>query len=170
MTSRDRDSRDPGSDRVASGWSKFHVASLLGIAAVVVCAYANSLEVPFVFDDRPNISENPHIRIEGLAWRELWSAGTLSRAHQRPVANMSFALNRLAGGDDVRGYHLVNVCIHLLNGILVYALALATIRRAGAGRARDLPESATLWIPLAAALLFVSHPIQTQAVTYPFSA
>lgn len=153
-------------NRTESRWPGLRGAWLLAIAAVVVAAYWNSLEVPFVFDDRPNISENPHLRLTQLDWRQLWDAAFESRARQRPVANLSFALNYLAGQDRVWGYHVVNVCIHLVNGILVYLLALTTFRRTPAWRGAELGSATTRWMSLAAALLFVSHPIQTQAVTY----
>jgi tetratricopeptide (TPR) repeat protein len=153
-------------NRTESRWPAFRVASLLAIAAVVVAAYGNSLEAPFIFDDRPNISENPHLRLTQLDWRQLWGAAFESRARHRPVANLSFALNYLAGQDRVWGYRVVNVCIHLMNGVLVYFLALTTFRRAPAWRGVELRSSTAHWMSLAAALLFVSHPIQTQAVTY----
>lgn len=135
------------------------------IAVVCVAAYWNSLEVPFVFDDRSNISENPHIRISRLDWQQLRDAAFESRSHQRPVANLSFALNHYVGQDRVQGYHVVNVCIHVINGILVYLLGLATFPRASAGSAK-FPPATIQWMSLAAALVFISHPIQTQAVTY----
>jgi tetratricopeptide (TPR) repeat protein len=152
--------------RTESRWPTSRVASLLAIAAVVAIAYGNSCEVPFIFDDRPNISENPHLRLTRLEWRQLWDAAFESRAGQRPVANLSFALNYLAGQDRVWGYHVVNICIHLVNGVLVYLLALTTFRRAPAWRGTEIRSSTAHWMSLAAALLFVSHPIQTQAVTY----
>src|SRR6185503_15972049 len=61
-------------------------------------------------------------------------------------------------GLDVTGYHVVNIVIHVLNGILVWWLMGLLLRRQKSERAAP--------ISLAVALLFVCHPIQTQAVTY----
>lgn len=74
----------------------------------------------------------------------------------------SFALNYSLGGLDVWGYHLVNILIHITNGLLVYTLVVLLFRAADAS-----PEVASArLIALATALLFIAHPLQTQAVTY----
>jgi hypothetical protein len=98
----------------------------------------------------------------------------------RLVGYFSFALNYYFGGVDVKGYHLVNLFIHIVNACLVYFLALLTFRtpyleaiddRQGAMGASPLasnllPVAYSRLIAFFSALLFVSHPVQTQAVTY----
>jgi len=92
-----------------------------------------------------------------------------SPASNRPVANISFALNYYFGKYDVTGYHVVNIIIHLINGILVYFLALIIFKQA-----LHVPNQKTTQIGGAlipsisffAALIFITHPIQTQSVTY----
>src|SRR5688572_27266494 len=81
---------------------------------VVACAvtYANSLDSPFLFDDRRAIEENPTIR--QLSSVAVLTPPERSSVAGRPVANISFALNYAVGGFDVRGYHIVNVGIHVL--------------------------------------------------------
>jgi protein O-mannosyl-transferase len=104
----------------------------------------------------------------------------------RIVGFFTFAVNYRIHGDTVAGYHVVNLLIHILNGFLVYFLVLLTFRtpffsnpfspplslRGGrvelsnAGPSTLNSQLSTQFVSLAAALLFVSHPIQTQAVTY----
>ncbi len=74
------------------------------------------------------------------------------------MANISFALNYYLAGYDVTGYHAVNLLVHFANGVLVYLLALVTLRLSGI-RHRER-------IALFAALVFTAYPVQTQAVTY----
>ena len=73
-------------------------------------------------------------------------------------------------GLDVTGYHIFNLVIHLLNALLVYWLIILTFRTpyASAYLQKDVLKTSApyRWIPLFTALLFVSHPVQTQAVTY----
>ena len=145
--------------------SKKNWLALLLIVLVGLVAYSNSFHVPFVFDDEWTLVDNPDIRsLEGL-----------QTSHARYIANLSFALNYHFGGYDVVGYHVVNLVIHLLAALLVYLLLRLTFRTPyfqgqgeGAGDACVAPAScrAATFIPLFAALLFVAHPIQTQAVTY----
>ncbi|MFW5731265.1 MAG: tetratricopeptide repeat protein [Desulfonatronovibrionaceae bacterium] len=138
-----------------------HWAGLLLIVIAGVLVYSNTLEVPFVLDDVRQIEENQDIRsLENfLDWKVL--------AKNRPLTDFTFALNYHFHGLDVTGYHLVNLVLHLANGVLVYWLVLLF---AGAGRrdeSQHFSESAAVRLmAFFAALIFVVHPLQTQAVTY----
>ncbi len=122
-------------------------------------AYANSLDGPFVFDDIAGIEQNPSIRS---------LAGSLVPPDQqatagRPVVNFSLALNYAIHGLDVRGYHLLNIAIHILAALVLFDIVRLTLSR------RPLDESfAAVANPLAfaAALLWLVHPIQTECVDY----
>ena len=152
----------------ASGGRRFTAFSILLICLLGAICYSNSLEGPFVFDDINNIEENPSVRVTALSPGQLYHAATGGRA-PRPVAYFSFGLNHYFGGYDVTGYHLVNIAIHLINGMLVYFLALVTYGLFFGGNRGELDVSdrQTIgWLSLFAACLFVAHPLQTQAVTY----
>lgn len=126
------------------------------LTAVALLSYADSVNAPFVFDDRSIILENPHIRITGFTPEEL--SGVLeSRATGRPLADLSFAANFYLNGYNVFGYHAVNLLIHLFMGLLVWWIARSTLNICGYGRTP---------IPLLAAALWLVHPVHTQSVTY----
>jgi Tfp pilus assembly protein PilF len=164
------------------------------IAAVGLAAYSNTFHVPFQFDDSQQITDNSVIRdIDNFF---LSSAGYKFNP-RRFIGYITFALNYHFGGLDVTGYHIVNLAIHIINGLLVYLLVIVILRTpyfnkvsnrqpstltagkwamgneeehlrlfssasggpAGAGDSRS-------FIALFSALLFVAHPVQTQAVTY----
>lgn len=126
----------------------FFILSLLGIFI-----YSNTIQAPFVFDDGIRIVENQDIRdLAGSFWPPFgW----------RYIGVLSFALNYHFSGLDVTGYHIVNIAIHILNTALVYWLVSLTLQ---------LPllnwRRGRFMFPLAAALMFLIHPVQTQAVTY----
>jgi len=129
------------------------VLLLLSILAILI--YSNTFSVSFEWDDTPNILANPRIRN--------WSSILLSES--RYVAYFSFALNYYFGGFDVIGFHLVNFLIHISNGFLVYMLVLLLFKTP---RMQPSPPDSnqSFLVASATALLFVAHPIQTQAVTY----
>ena len=133
---------------------------LLLISLLAILIYSNTFSVPFLFDDTPNIVENPQIK-------DLSNFSDFSGS--RYVGFLSFSLNYRFGGLHVFGYHLVNLLIHIINGFLVYTLVLLLFRASSrlSPTTHDLsPFNSAHWIAFATALLFVSHPIQTQAVTY----
>ncbi len=155
----------------------YHLIAVCAISIVCAIIYSNTLNSPFVFDDFTNIMENPYVRLTDFNLKELYTAGLKSPSSRRPVANIRIADNDFFGKYNVSGYHLVNIIIPLINGILVYFLAgiifkhQSGIPRVSTSQSLNsaIPQSLnplTGFIPLFTALIFVSHPIQTQSVTY----
>ena len=147
----------------------YHLVSLCFIAVLCSIIYSNALNGPFVFDDLDNIQNSRFIRLTELNPAGLHDAAFKGLHSARPLAKISFALNYYFGKYDVTGYHLVNIAIHLINGILVYFLALLTFRQLFNTRAnteKRAPEFSITLISLFAACIFVAHPVQVQSVTY----
>jgi Tfp pilus assembly protein PilF len=145
------------------GWSRWAARLAAGaVLAATVAAYWNSLDGEFMFDDRVWIVENPSIK-------HLWPLSDVllpaDAAHVggRPIVSLSLAVNYALGGLDVRGYHVLNLAIHICAALVLFGVVRRTlvlprlIARFG--------EAAT---PLAAivALIWAVHPIQTEAVSY----
>lgn len=155
-----RPKRDPAPPPKLSRRGVWLRAALLTLAGVVV--YANALSGPFVLDDQDTIVTNEQIRQLWPPSVVLFPALELPVAG-RPVVNVSFALNYALGGLDVRGYHLVNVVIHiacalLLFGIVGRTLNLPSLRDRFGTRSTDLA--------IAVALIWLVHPLLTDAVDY----
>ncbi len=128
------------------------------LAAATLLLYGHTLDVPMYLDDISSISDNPAIADAG-AWGRIFAFSEM-----RFVGYLSFALNYQAHGEAVAGYHIVNLLIHIGAGLTLYLLVLA-LGRTPALRASELGESLPL-LALGAALLFLIHPLHTQAVTY----
>ena len=126
------------------------------LTAIAILSYSDSFNTPFVFDDRNNILENPHIRITTLTPEKV-SGVFKSRSAWRPLANLSFAANFFFNGYDVFGYHAVNLFIHVFMGLLVWMIARYTLFLCGF-KYRS--------ISLAAAVLWLVNPVHTQSITY----
>ncbi|MGB9081026.1 MAG: tetratricopeptide repeat protein [Desulfuromonadaceae bacterium] len=137
--------------------------------SVGLLAYCNSFHAPFVFDDMNSIVENPLIK-------ELTFYMHPSAAKKFPlypafksrfVSYLSFALNYRLHGLDVAGYHIFNLAVHIGNALLLYFLVRLTFRTPYfVNRQQSETRRYGSMIALFSAFLFVSHPIQTQAVTY----
>jgi protein O-mannosyl-transferase len=127
------------------------------IVLAALAAYHNSFSGPFVFDDSSSITDNPTIR---PPWSipALLSPPVEATVGGRPLVNLSLAINYAMGDTDVWGYHAVNLAIHMLAGLTLFAVVRRTL-------ARPLPADATL-LAFTVALLWTVHPLQTEAVTY----
>jgi tetratricopeptide (TPR) repeat protein len=137
--------------RLAS--TRAHVALVLGTGLL---AYASSFGVPLQFDD-PRFLLEPSVA--NLAAFFSAAGGNASRI----VGLFSLAVDGSLHGGALPGYHATNLAIHLGCALLVYFLARLVCRAAaGATGATDDASTAALL----AGLLFVAHPIQTEAVTY----
>jgi tetratricopeptide (TPR) repeat protein len=134
----------------------FHL-SLIILAGVL--AYLPSFQVPFVFDDHRNIVNNTAIRdIRDIV--AIWNYNP-----SRFIIFLTFAVNYALGGLNPWGFHLVNLAIHVTNACLVYFLTGFLLSAAKESKTRD-PSSPYRTLCLWAGLVFVSHPLQTQAVTF----
>ena len=136
-----------------------HLLFVTALYLIGLTVYSNSLGGPFIFDDYPNIRDNASVRMTRVDIDSLYRAGFESPSERRPLANISFALNYYFGDYNVLGYHLVNVLVHISNGVLVYFLVLLM------GRTNPNPAH-WRWVAFIASAVFLTHPIQTQAVAY----
>lgn len=131
------------------------------LVLATIAAYWNSLNVPFFFDDRPAIIQNESIRSLWPLWHALAPPNDGSGVSGRPLVNLSLAVNHAAGGLNVRGYHLVNLALHMLAVLALWGVLRRTLRRPGLPtRLREQAEV----IAWSAALLWAVHPLLTESV------
>jgi tetratricopeptide (TPR) repeat protein len=129
------------------------------LVAAVALVYANSLTAPFLFDDAGAVLGNPTIRdLTSLAVFNPPADGSTTTA--RPLVNFSYAINHALGGEAVWGYHALNLAIHAAAALALLGL----LRRAFASAQLNLPTSHRDAAALAAAALWVLHPLQTETV------
>ncbi|MFL6621730.1 MAG: tetratricopeptide repeat protein [Sulfurifustis sp.] len=155
----------------------FHRFTLLRLLAAVallaigVLVYLPGLHGPFIFDDFSNLLDNPYLKITSLDLKTLWLASFSQNAGplQRPVAMASFAINSYFAGGFASAvpFRVVNIAVHLVNGVLVYwflRLVIECYRERQPRAEHRLLTSSVL----AAALAFVwlVHPINLTSVLY----
>ena len=136
----------------------WRTAALIAIVIVGALTYANSLAAPFIFDDDAVVVENATIRSSSPLSALLTTPGGGAPTAGRPLANFSFAVNYAIGGLDVRGYHAVNVGVHLICALLLFGIIRRTLARSGEQR----PDA----VALVCALVWMVHPLQSETVDY----
>jgi hypothetical protein len=138
------------------------------IALIGLIAYSNTFQSPFQWDDKHYIAENPIVKNLDYFLEPSKAEGFdyFGSFRRRYVGYLTFALNYRVHGLDPAGYHALNIAIHILNALLVYFLVRLTFRTPFLGGPDK--EGISRLIALLSGLLFVSHPVQTEAVTYIF--
>jgi hypothetical protein len=125
------------------------------IAVMAVVAYNNSFSGELVFDNYKVIKDNPLLKEEGNTLKifesNYWAPGPSDL--YRPLTIYTYYLNYkiLGWGDKPRGYHVWNLVLHILNGCLIFFLVSRISGRSLVGAF--------------SAVLFVVHPVATEAVT-----
>jgi hypothetical protein len=141
-----------------------HIIAIGLIAGVALLAYSNTFHVPFHFDDRPNIIQNPNVQIRVLTWDRIEQL--VKNTYKETIRVFSYftlALNYYFGGFNVFGYHVVNLAIHVASGIFLYWFLMLTLNLPSL---REKYGAISYKVALFSSLIFISHPIQTQSVTY----
>ena len=101
-----------------------HIIAVVLLGMLCATIYANGMFGAFLFDDLPNIVDNPHMQVTTLDPSAWYLAAISGPSSDRPVANLTFAANHYLSGFDVFGFHVVNVIVHWVNGVLVYFVAV----------------------------------------------
>lgn len=131
------------------------------IALVGILAYANSFNNAFQFDDGFHIVDGAKIKnIDNVLKASHWKA-----VGNRPLSFFTLAVNYKLNQLDVTGYHIANVLFHVLAGFMAFLLALEIMSLAVFKKNKIINEYKVL-IALFTAFIFITHPIQTQSVTY----
>ena len=98
---------------------------MLAVAAILILAalgaYWNSFEVPFLLDDDLAIGDNAAIR-QLSRIGDILSPPPTAPTAARPLLNLTYALNYASGGLSVRGYHAVNLLIHICAGLVLLGI------------------------------------------------
>ncbi len=123
-------------------------SSCLWIFLACLVAYANIYGNAFLWDDLDFIVRNYEIRSLSPLGKFFHSASTIP---QRPVMNLSFAVDYRLWGLNPAGYHLTQVLLHALNSMFVFLFLYWLL---GSRRSSFL-----------AGLLFALHPVHSEAVT-----
>ncbi|MEQ8663460.1 MAG: hypothetical protein RLW62_21795 [Gammaproteobacteria bacterium] len=135
----------------------------LAIAALTGAVYWAGLYGDFAFDDYHVIVDNPTLALASPAPAALLDAAFSTRTGPllRPLAMLSFAVDRTLGGPQAFHFKLTNLVLHIVNAGLLMVLLRSLLARL-APPSRPLPALAAAVI----VALWAVHPINLSSVLY----
>ncbi len=147
--------------------SRHYYKLLLLLVSLPVILQLNILTGSFQFDDQFTIVDGDfshRIKNADLLWSFLREGGYF----QRSVIWITLAANYHLGGLNTFGYHLFNILIHILNGLLVFFLCtrLHSLLPGKIGREFLSRNKSFILFPLLSALIFLLLPIQSETTAY----
>ena len=134
-------------------------STLIGLCLLVVlglAVYANSLKGEFLLDDVNLIKDNPDIRsfahIGKIFSRSVIGPSGEMYGYYRPLRTFLFMLEYSLWGLDVRGYHLVNILLHIAVALVLFWFITLLFN--------------DRLLSFLASLFFLLHPVQVEVVSF----
>lgn len=120
---------------------------VLGVFYPAIFAPLNSLDDPGMYDYLLNT--------DNFTFHSIFDVG--GGNYYRPILTASYMMDKYVWGLEESFMHLENIVFHLLNTLLVFAIARKAARLQGIGSGVA---------PLLAALFFAIHPLDTEVVAW----
>jgi protein O-mannosyl-transferase len=127
--------------------------SAIFLVALNLAVFAHVGRFGFVsFDDPTYVSENARVA-GGLTWPAVsWAFTTTHAGYWIPLTWLSFMADVQAAGNGAAAHHVVNLGLHTLNALLLFALLARLTGDAGKS--------------LFVAALFAAHPLHVESVAW----
>ncbi|MBL7157796.1 MAG: tetratricopeptide repeat protein [Candidatus Omnitrophica bacterium] len=130
---------------------------LFVIISLGVLVYSNSLGNDFAWDDAGFVIKNNYIKdLRQIPFyfssRDALADGSLAGENYRPFLPLSYAIDYFFWKLNPLGYHISNTLFHVANACLLFFITLALTK--------------DRFISFFTALFFVTHPVQTESVTW----
>lgn len=134
-----------------------YIFIILLILIVGFIAYSNSFHNEFVFDDVQQVVNNTIIRsfnnIPAIFTHNLgYYGGEQEGKFYRPIQTLTYMFDYFLWGLEPFGYHITNSLLHIVVSILLF-FVISHI-------------TANRLLSVITALLYIVHPVHTEAVTY----
>jgi protein O-mannosyl-transferase len=135
---------------------KITIISMLLIAALGFIIYAPSLNGKFIYDDRFLVRDNSYTKnpmsLPKVFTQDIGSGADEKYSFYRPLQIITYMADYSLWGLNVFGYHLTNIILHILAAFTIYWLVYLLFSNA--------------LLSALVGLLFVCHPMHTEAVSY----
>ncbi len=131
---------------------KFAFSCLAILILLTVFIYRGSIRDHILdWDDQFYIKDNPYIKeLSPANLKSILTAPYFK--NYTPVHLLSYLLDHILWGENYTGYHLTNLCIHIINGILILLLIYVWTK--------------DWWIALFVSGIFLTHPVNVESVAW----
>ena len=150
------------------------------VTGLATLSYLSSCWADFVFDDNEAILTNQDITMEtpllDVFTHDFWGRSVLDKnSHKsyRPLTVLTFRVNHWLGGLDPFGYHVTNLVLHVIVCLLYLRVCVCLLSDSTHSPCDPTPQNKSRafhesdwWVGLLAALLFASHPVHTETVSW----
>ncbi len=131
---------------------------ILVLIVVGFVVYVFNLNNSLFWDDADWIVNNPFVHSLSLDNVKNWFTQNIlaginqNSNYYRPFLLFTFTFNYFLGGENPIGYHLLSNALHIANAILIFILFSYVFKNK--------------FMPFWVSLIWLIHPLQTEAVTY----
>ncbi|MFC1595781.1 tetratricopeptide repeat protein [Candidatus Margulisiibacteriota bacterium] len=142
-------------------------AAVCGLIVLACLVYANTLHNTFQLDDHYRVLNNPGIQQVWPLTRHFVDPSTMCSlpriVQYRPLLPLTLSFDYAIGKENPVSYHVFNIGLHTIASLIVFLLCLELLLQSGALR---LKYASRFWPALAAAALFLIHPVSAIPVNY----
>jgi tetratricopeptide (TPR) repeat protein len=129
---------------------------LAGVLIGVLLTYASTFTFGWVYDDPPQIPQNPNLQWSHLGFlftHQLWASMSGSQGRfYRPFLSLWFLINKTLFGLNPHGFHITSVLAHVTATALAFFIASRLLKDTGSA--------------LLAAAIFGLHPLQAESASW----
>ncbi len=136
--------------------TRTNLLPLAGVLIGVLLTYASTFTFGWVYDDPPQIPQNPNLqwsRLGFLFTHQLWASMSGSQGRfYRPFLSLWFLINKTLFGLNPHWFHVTSVLAHVTATALAFFIARRLLKDAGSA--------------LLAAAIFGLHPLQAESASW----
>ncbi|MEY2409587.1 MAG: protein O-mannosyl-transferase [Verrucomicrobiota bacterium] len=149
------------------GTCRLQTLVLLGLTVMTLAVFAGVRRHEFVhYDDAANIYDNPHVAsLDGPNLRWMFTDSNYARRYM-PLGWLCYAVNRQLFGLNPHAFHLVNLGLHLINGLLLFFLVKELVWISRGRPKEDQEDAVAIWSAGIAALFWAIHPLRVEVVAW----
>jgi tetratricopeptide (TPR) repeat protein len=143
-----------------------HTIHVISLSIITVLIFVNSLKNQFVYDDNILIVGNTTYKYFDT-WKLFFTPfNPANGVEYLPVRDITYAIDYLIWGENPVGFHLSNLIIYVLSGIICYFLSIELLNLLQKNSDQIESSNDTCLVSFMITLFYITHPIHSQVVSF----